>query len=96
MSFAKCRPSVFGSILTPINLNTNGSNSKRKWFESELRENFLNNSQNANKSETFDTINESINKKYCSKDHISELSVRQRKFLIIINQWKLMINKMNI
>jgi hypothetical protein len=79
MSFAKCRPSVFGSILTPINLNTNGSNSKRKWFESELRENFLINSQNTNKSETFETINESINKKCCAKDHISELSVRQRK-----------------
>jgi hypothetical protein len=49
MSFVKCRPSVFVSILTPINLNTNGSNSKRKWFGSELRENFLNNSQNTNK-----------------------------------------------
>jgi hypothetical protein len=30
---------VFGSILTPINLNTNWSNSKRKCFENELREN---------------------------------------------------------
>ncbi len=97
MPFAKSRPSVFGSILTPINLNTNGSNSKRKWFECELRENSLNNSQNTNKWETFETINESINKKCCAGDHIQNLVFdKEKKFLIIINQWKLMINKMNI
>jgi hypothetical protein len=62
-----CRPQVFGDILTPINLNTNGTNSNRKSFQSELRENFLNNSQNTNKSQTFQTINARINKNVALK-----------------------------
>ncbi len=72
----------------PFNLNTNGINCKRKRFESQLRENSLNNSKNTNKWKTFGTINESINKKCCAKDHISELSFRQRKE--IFNYYQLM------
>jgi len=88
MPYAKSRESIFGSVLTSINLNTNNSvNNKRKtlfqnWIQFNNKTKKLIN--NVNSEEYSRTISEQINQNKCcksinnSKLHISKLTDSQK------------------